>query len=212
MQGGYVARKKFEKSDSLFGLLRTQSQFLVEAADLLGVLIGADPIRRVELNNDLHKIEHGADEACHTVLNKINQSFVLPFDREDLYTLSIVMDDCLDLMDEAGDNIVLYKPGSLPDGVLTQVEILRNCARLTHDIMGRLSVIDASTRDYWIEINQLENQGDQIYRAMVSALFENATDALEVLRVKLVLDVIENAVDAFERLSGTVESIAIKES
>ncbi len=207
-----MARKKFEKSDSLFGLLRVQSQFLVEAADLLGQVISADPASRIELNNSLHKVEHKADEACHTVLNKINQSFVLPFDREDLYTLSIVMDDCLDLMDEAGDNIVLYKPGSLPKGVQTQVEILRNCARLTHEIMGRLSVIDASTRDYWIEVNQLENQGDQIYRAMVSELFENATDALEVLRIKLVLDVIENAIDAFEHLSGTVESIAIKES
>jgi len=207
-----VARKKFQKSDSLFELLTTQSQFLIKSADLLGQVIGADPQSRIELNDKLHKAEHGADEACHAVLHKINQSFVLPFDREDLYTLSIVMDDCVDFMDEAGDNIVLYKPGSLPDGVLTQVEILRNCAKLTHDIMGRLAVIDSGTRDYWIEINQLENQGDQVYRAMVSELFDGATDALEVLRVKLVLDAIENAIDGFERLSGTVESIAIKES
>lgn len=206
-----VARK-FQKSDSLFELLTTQSQFLVEAADLLGKVVGADPQARVELNDSLHKVEHQADEACHTVLNKINQSFVLPFDREDLYNLSVAMDDCIDLMDEAADNLVLYKPGLLPEGVSTQVEILRNCAKLTHNIMGKLSVIDASTRDYWIEINQLENQGDQLYRSMVSRLFENSTDAMEVLRVKLFLDVTENAIDAFEKLSGTVESIAIKES
>lgn len=206
-----VARK-FQKSDSLFELLTTQSQYLVEAADLLGKVVGADPQARVDLNDALHKVEHQADEACHTVLNKINQSFVLPFDREDLYNLSVAMDDCIDLMDEAADNLVLYKPGLLPEGVSTQVEILRNCAKLTHNIMGKLSVIDASTRDYWIEINQLENQGDQLYRSMVSRLFENSTDAMEVLRVKLFLDVTENAIDAFEKLSGTVESIAIKES
>jgi uncharacterized protein Yka (UPF0111/DUF47 family) len=78
--------------------------------------------------------------------------------------------------------------------------------------MGKLAVIDASTRDYWIEINQLENQGDQVYRSMVSTLFGEATDALEALKVKMVLDTLEEAIDAFEKLSGTVESIAIKES
>lgn len=207
-----MARTKIQKSDSLFGLLTTQSQFLIDAAELLGQVIGADPQGRIALNDKLHKIEHGADDACHAVLNKINQSFVLPFDREDLYTVSTVMDDCIDYMDEAADNIVLFKPGSLPDGIATQVEILRSCAKLTHDIMGKLSVINAGTRDYWIEINQLENQGDQVYRTMVSELFDGATDALEVLRVKLVLDAIENAIDGFERVSGTVESIAIKES
>lgn len=200
------------KSESLFELLADQSQYLVQAADMLTKIIGAEPQNRAELNDQLHQVEHRADEACHTVLRKVNQSFVLPFDREDLYELASVVDDCVDLMDEAGDNIVLYKPGKLPDGVNTQVEILRNCAALSHDIMGRLAVIDENTRDFWIEINQLENQGDQVYRKMVSALFENSTDALEVMKVKLVLDVIEDAIDAFEKLSSTIESIAIKES
>ncbi len=200
------------KNDNLFELLADQSQYLVQAADILTKIISADPLSRAELNDQLHKVEHSADEACHTVLRKVNQSFVLPFDREDLYELASVVDDCVDLMDEAGDNIVLYKPGKLPDGVNTQVAILRNCAALTHETMGQLAVINEKTRDFWIEINQLENQGDQVYRKMVSALFENATDALEVMKVKLVLDVIEDAIDAFEKLSSTIESIAIKES
>lgn len=173
-----MARKKSSKSDSLFELLSAQSQFLVEAADILTRIIGADPQERIALNEQLHTVEHGADTACHTVLNKINQSFVLPFDREDLYALSNVIDDCVDFMDEAGDNIILYKPGRLPEGVQTQVEILRNCAALTLETMGRLAVIDSHTRDYWIEVNQLENQGDQVYRSMVSDLFDHATDAL----------------------------------
>ncbi|MCI1674785.1 MAG: DUF47 family protein [Ancrocorticia sp.] len=207
-----MARKKSSKSNSLFELLSAQSQYLVDAADILTRIISADPQERITLNEELHKVEHGADTACHTVLNKINQSFVLPFDREDLYALSNVIDDCVDFMDEAGDNIILYKPGRLPEGVFTQVEILRNCAALTKKTMGKLAVIDASTRDYWIEINQLENQGDQVYRSMVSTLFGEATDALEALKVKMVLDTLEEAIDAFEKLSGTVESIAIKES
>lgn len=207
-----MALKKFSKSDSLFELLASQSQHLVQAADILIQLISADPKSRASLNEELHKVEHAADEACHSTLRKVNQSFVLPFDREDLYEVASGIDDCVDFMDEAGDNIVLYKPGKLPDEFVAQVEILQSCAKLTYDIMGRLAVIDERTRDYWIEINQLENQGDKLYRKMVSVLFEESTDALEVMKVKLVLDAVENAIDAFEELSGRIESIAIKES
>lgn len=207
-----MALKKFSKSDSLFELLSNQSQHLVQAAEILIQFINADPKSRVALNAELHKVEHGADEACHATLRKVNQSFVLPFDREDLYEVASRIDDCVDYMDEAGDNIVLYKPGKLPDEFIEQIEILQACAKLTHKTMGSLAVINEKTRDYWIEINQLENQGDQLYRRMVSSLFENGSDALEVMKVKLVLDAVENAIDAFEELSARIESIAIKES
>ena len=115
-------------------------------------------------------------------------------------------------MDEPGDNIVLYKPVKHPDEYISQVDLHVSCSKLTHEIMGRLAVIDEGTRDYWIEINQLENQGDRLYRKMVSDLFEDGSDALEVMKVKLVLDAVENAIDGFEELSRRIESIAIKES
>ncbi|AWE43037.1 MULTISPECIES: DUF47 family protein [unclassified Actinobaculum] len=207
-----MALRKFSKSDSLFELLTTQSQHLIEAADLLGQIIAADPQDRTDLNTKLHEVEHRADDACHTVLKKVNQSFVLPFDREDLYDLTSVTDTCVDLMDEAGDDLILFKPSALPDGVNLQVAILRECAQLTHEAMGKLASIDKTTRDYWVQVNQLENEGDQVYRAMMADLFEGGTDALEVMKVKLVLDAMENAIDSFEELSAVVETIAIKES
>mgnify|MGYP002738381780 CR=1 FL=1 len=83
-----MALKKFAKSDSLFELLANQSQYLVQAADILIQFISADPKSRIALNDELHKVEHAADEACHTTLRKVNQSFVLPFDREDLYEVA----------------------------------------------------------------------------------------------------------------------------
>ncbi|MFN8048286.1 MAG: DUF47 family protein [Ancrocorticia sp.] len=207
-----MALRKNSKSESLFVLLANQSMHLVQSADILIQLISADPQSRVALNDELHKVEHAADEACHATLRKVNQSFVLPFDREDLFEVASGIDDCVDYMDEAGDNIVLYKPGKLPDEFISQVELLVSCSKLTHEIMGRLAVIDEGTRDYWIEINQLENQGDRLYRKMVSDLFEDGSDALEVMKVKLVLDAVENAIDGFEELSRRIESIAIKES
>ena len=63
-----------------------------------------------------------------------------------------------------------------------------------------------------MEINQLENKGDSLYRSTLASLFENATDAIELLRVKLVVDTLEDTVDAFETLAAVVERIALKES
>ena len=205
---------KFSKSDSLFDLLTAQSQFLLQSTKILAEIVGADHKSRIDLNEELHKVEQHADDACHVVLNKINQSFVLPFDREDLYALASVLDDCVDLIDEAGDNIILYRPQSLPAGVATQVEILQSCAKLTNETMGRLARINdnESVRESWIQVNELENQGDKLYRSMIAELFAGGTDALEVLKIKSVLETLESAIDAFEHLFGTVEAIAIKES
>lgn len=203
---------RFSKSDGLFQLLSTQSTFLVDTANILAELVNAEPTSRHDINHRLHDAEHGADQASHEVLKVVNQSFVLPFDREDLYALTGSIDDVVDLIDEAGDNIVLYKPSSLPEGTKTQVELLQKCAQRTCDAINDLSNISENFREYWIEINELENQGDKLYRSMIADLFDGETDALEVMKIKAVLDALEGAMDAFEELSGTIESIVIKES
>ena len=203
---------KFKKTDTLFQLLATQASFLVTAADRLSDVINASPADRSTLQQKLHEAEQGADEACHSVLKLINQSFVLPFDREDLYSLADDLDDVVDLIDEAGDNIVLYKPLTLPDGAKTQVELLQKCAQLTQSHIGNLASINENIREYWVTLNEIENQGDKLYRSMIAELFNGGTDALEVLKIKAVLDALEGALAAFEDLSSTVESIAIKES
>lgn len=66
--------------------------------------------------------------------------------------------------------------------------------------------------EYWIEINRLENLGDQIYRKIIATLFNGSTDALTVLKLKDVVDQLEAFLDALERVANTVEQIAVKES
>ena len=142
----------------------------------------------------------------------VNRSFVLPFDREDLYALTTAIDNCVDLMDEVGENVAFMRPLTLPDSAPTVVDILKTCARLSSDILAHFNPTSPDTREYWVEINQLENKGDSLYRSTLASLFENATDAIELLRVKLVVDTLEDTVDAFETLAAVVERIALKES
>jgi predicted phosphate transport protein (TIGR00153 family) len=195
---------------AFYEMFSRSAQYLVQGAQLLSELAlpGADV---QSVSERLIEVEHDCDTITHELYNKINSTFITPFDREDIYRLASRLDDCMDLMEAAADLIVLYRIGDLPDGITAQVEVLSRMAELTADAMPRLrSMHDLS--EYWIEINRLENQADQAYRRLLAELFNNGKDAITVLKLKEVVDVLEAAADAFENVAHTVESIAVKES
>jgi predicted phosphate transport protein (TIGR00153 family) len=199
------------KDTSFFDLLAAQAQHLVVGAGLLAELLGADRAGRETIAKQMREVEHACDESTHEIMRKLNSTFVTPFDREDIYSLASGLDDCMDLMEEAADLIVLYKIEELPGAVADQIEVLQRCAELTAAAMPRLrSMKDLS--DYWVEINRLENQADRVYRKLLGDLFDDATDAIELMKVKEVVEVLEAAADAFEKVANYVETIAVKES
>jgi uncharacterized protein Yka (UPF0111/DUF47 family) len=88
--------------------------------------------------------------------------------------------------------------------------VLQRAASLTAATMPRLRTMK-DLAEYWIEINRLENTGDQIYRRIIAKLFSGEFDALTVMKFKSVVDSLESAIDAFEHVANTVEQIAVKE-
>ena len=91
------------------------------------------------------------------------------------------------------------------------MEVIQRAAELTAEAMPRLRTMH-DLEDYWIEINRLENDGDKSYRRILAKLFSGKYDALTVLKLKDVVDSLENAVDGFETVANIVEQIAVKES
>jgi uncharacterized protein Yka (UPF0111/DUF47 family) len=67
-------------------------------------------------------------------------------------------------------------------------------------------------KEYWIEINRLENQADQVHRRLLAYLFSGEFDAITVLKLKEVIESLEQAADGFEHVANIVETIAVKES
>ena len=196
---------------SFYDLFARSASHLVEGSALLTQLVGADFAGRDELARRMRDAEHAADESTHELLRKVNSSFITPFDREDIYLLASNLDDCMDLMEAAADLIVLYQIGTLPSGISTQVEVLVRMSELTAQAMPRLrSMKDLA--EYWIEINRLENQADQVYRRLLAELFNGDLKATAIMKLKEVIDELEAAADAFEKVAHTVEGIAVKES
>ena len=199
------------RNTSFFDLLAGTASHLVVGADLLSRLLGSAREERKAVADLLRDAEHRADESTHEIMRRLNQTFVTPFDRQDLSGLASALDDCMDFMEEAGDLVVLYRLDALPAGVTDQVEVLRRCAELTAAAMPRLRSMKDLV-EYWVEINRLENQADRTYRGLVADMFADGADAIEVMKLKGVVDALEAAADAFERVANLVETIALKES
>lgn len=204
-------RFKFRPVDgSFYELFAQQASHLVTGAGLLAQML-ADGADREAVAGSMRDAEHDADETTHAIVRRVNSTFVTPFDREDIYSLASALDDVMDMMDEAVDLVLLYAVEQLPAETTQQVEVIQRCAELTAAAMPNLSSM-ASMDEFWIEINRLENTGDKAYRRILASLFGGSYDALEVIKLKDVVESLEGAIDAFERVANIVEQIAVKES
>ncbi len=196
---------------SFFDLFGTLAGELVLGAGLLAQLLGQDQAGREVVARELREAEHRADEATHAIMRRLNSSFITPFDRQDIYALASGLDDCMDHMEAAADLIVLYKVADLPTGVTDQVSVLQRQAEVTAEAMPRLRQL-RDLADYWVEINRLENQADRTYRKLLGEMFDDVPDAVRLIKLREIVQALELAADAFEKVAHTVETIAVKES
>ncbi|MFD0741567.1 DUF47 domain-containing protein [Phytohabitans flavus] len=207
-------RFSFRPSEGAFFELFTRAaQNLVRGTDLLNELAlpGVDV---QSVSERLTEVEHDSDQLTHELYQKINSSFITPFDREDIYRLGSQLDDVMDHLEAVGSLLYLYgltKLPALPREMHELIAVLDEQAKLTADAMPRLKTMKA-LEDYWIECNRLENNGDRAYRMLLVRLFSGEYDALTVLKMKEVADELEAACDAFEHVANIAETIAVKES
>jgi predicted phosphate transport protein (TIGR00153 family) len=198
------------RDDRFFPMFVESAQNLVAATDLLAEFVHVSS-NRDKLAARLRDHEHAGDAVTHRVIHALNSTFVTPFDREDMYQLATRLDDVMDSIEAAADFAVLSELETLPVEMGRQVDLLQRAARCTAEAMTRLGTL-TDLSGYWIEVNRLENEADQVYRKLLSRLFSGTYEALTVLKLKQVADDLEDAADAFEHVANVVETIAVKES
>jgi predicted phosphate transport protein (TIGR00153 family) len=195
---------------SFYDLFTQAAQHLVTGSALLAEML-SESADHEDVARRMREAEHTADETTHELIRKVNSTFVTPFDREDIYALGSGLDDVMDMMDEVVDLILLYEVKVLPPELSTQVEVLQRCAELTAAAMPNLQSMQ-SLEEYWIEVNRLENAGDKNHRRTLAKLFSGEFKTIEVLKLKDIVESLEEAIDAFEKVANIVEQIAVKES
>ena len=202
---------KLRPTDNVFYTLFTEAaDHLVVGSSLLAEML-SETADHEDVARRMREAEHDADETTHAIVRRVNSTFVTPFDREDIYSLASGIDDVMDMMDEVVDLILLYEVKVLPPELSAQVEVIQRCAEITATAMPGLKAMQALD-EYWIEINRLENVGDKNHRRMLAHLFSGEFKAMEVLKLKDIVESLEGAIDAFEKVANIVEQIAVKES
>ena|SRR5438105_807122 len=199
--------------DSFYEFFSHAAANLVRATEVLTQLSKPD-VDMQSISERLVEVEHDNDALTHELYNKINSSFITPFDREDIYQLGSQLDDVVDHLEAVGSLLYLYGLTSLPSlprEMHEFVSILHEQAKRTADALPRLKSM-RDLKEYWVEVNRLENEGDRAYRMLLVRLFSGEYEALTVMKMKEVADELEAACDAFEHVSHTVETIAVKES
>jgi uncharacterized protein len=154
-------------------------------------------------------VEHNGDEITHQIFRKLNQTFITPFDREDMHELCGTMDDVIDLIDAAAGRFVLYRVGQVREGT---IELSKVLAAATVELKEAIHAMQSPDKalHHVIEINRLENESDRICRTLIAQLFEEEKNPVEIIKWKEIFEVIETAVDKCEDVSNVIESVILK--
>ena len=191
-----------------YDLFERNSSNVVAAAELLAELL-VNPAAPEGRQERISELEHEADEITHEIARSINRTFVTPFDREDIYALSSGIDDVLDFIKEVSDKHSLYDiTTSSPAAVELGALLVQSVGQL-HDAIVKLESLKG-LESHWIEINRIENQGDQVSRKAISDLFRSGSDPILVMKLKDVYDTLEDALDRCVDVANVIENIVLK--
>jgi len=201
----------FPKEVQYFDLLEQATRYLVEGAELLDDLVNHFVDVEAKISR-LQGIEHACDEVAHTTLNKLDKTFITPFDREDIHSLTLALDDVLDMTTEAATRLMLFrviKPRppviQLSAVIVQQTKKIGEAVRMLRD--SRQFEM-AST--YCIELHRLENEADEIMKKAVAELFDKETNAIELLRWKEIYETLEAVTDCAEDAANVIQGIVVK--
>jgi predicted phosphate transport protein (TIGR00153 family) len=191
-----------------FVLFERAGSNVLRAAELLDEMLAAFPDRN-ELAVEILEAEHDGDRITHDLIQRLNQTFVTPIDREDIYLLASALDDIVDFIEEIADYLGLYQV----EAPMVQAQqmahvLLRACNQIAQSLPLLKGFRDISP--HTIEINRLENEGDRLMREALAALFNNGIDPMFVIRWKDLFERLESAIDATERAANIMENIVIK--
>lgn len=159
-----------------------------------------------------HTIERDADEKTHRVIEELNTSFITPFDREDVYMLAHELDDIIDLLEDVILHIHMYRVKKKISALPQFAAIISEGANDLYEMLTILSHMKNTPdlKEAKIKIHHIEDRGDILFEEAVTKLFSEETDAIELVKVKDVLEKVEMVVDKMQEVSDLIEGIIIK--
>jgi len=191
-----------------FELFAELSGYLTEGATLLRSIL-EDP-RDLDMRvAQVQAVEHKGDRATNAIMTKLNQSFITPFDREDIHKLASSLDDVLDFTNAAANRLVMYKISQPPPDA---AELAGLIVLQSEELARGVSMLESNgaVLKHCEEVNRLEDEADHISRRAIARLFDAEKDPIQIIKLKELYEVLEVATDKAEDAANVLEAIYLK--
>lgn len=202
------------KENKFYPLLRGMTEVIVNASEIICDCVQATTHEeQVALYKKVKEEELKGDVIQEQIFNELNDTFITPFDREDINNLSSRLDDVTDLINSCAKRIMLYSPKSIPESALRLAKFTNEAAKYVDLAVGELAVMRKSPekiKEYCKKLNEIEGKADDVYEHFLIDLFQNEKDAIEILKLKEILHELERATDAAESVGKIIKTIIIK--
>lgn len=202
------------KDKKFFPLFEEASSNLVQLASILHEAVNLPSKERDVLFSKIDELEQRGEDITRQTNLELSRNFITPFDREDIHSLITSIDYVADNLHGASSRMRLYQVGKITKSIrkLTEINLeacqnIDNAVKELRDLKRMKNITDACSR-----ISKLESKSDSVYDKAVADLFENETDAKNIIKYKEVLSVLETATDKCKRVASVLESISVKHS
>jgi uncharacterized protein len=196
------------RETKFFRMFAEVSQNVTEGARLLQDIL-QDPVHLGDRLDRLQEIEHRGDELTHAIITTLNQTFITPFDREDIHRLTSSLDDVLDYVNSAGMRLRLYRIDAPPP---VAAELAGLIVLQSEELAQGVSLLEQNQRvlEHCVEVHRLENEADRVSRNAIAELFDNEKDPIRLIKMKELYEVLETATDKAEDAANVLEAVALK--
>lgn len=198
------------RDDKFFDHLVAPAEKIVQATEVLSQMVESDHETNRHQVRKIDQLESAADQDQIATFRAIQNSFITPYDRDDLFNIATELENCMDLVNEAAEVILTINLDSYPSKVIKQLKYIRKSAEYTLDAMRNLKNIN-ELREYWHEIKKLETKGDSIRRSVLTSLFTLEKDPIRLLKVKEIVEKLEDILNSMLLISRLTEAIAVNE-
>jgi len=209
--GARMLRRLLPREEDFFTLFERHAALTVEGAKQFVTLVsGGQNVRALAAR--IKEIEHETDVITHACVERLHTTFITPIDRDDIHRLITRMDDVMDFVESASERIALYELREMTPEVRDLAAVLvRATEAVARAIAGLRDLKRSKTvLQHCIEVNRLENEGDEILRNAVATLFKAGADPLFVMKWKEVYEALENATDRCEDVANIIEGVVLE--
>ncbi len=197
------------REDQYFEMFLQMTAKIQEASSLLVEMMKGPDANYDALSKKIKHVEHECDEINHQITVKLNKSFITPLDREDIYMLSVALDDCCDYIDAAARAVVMY---NIHETTGFATELALTFQKMTNEIHSAIGLLKNAKGlgPHLLEIQRLENDADDFYFRAMADLFKDGDDPVKIIKYKELYEILENGTDRCESVGNIIERIVLK--